>query len=249
MRIVSWNCNGALRKKREELDKLDADVFVIQECENPEESTKDYRNWAGNYLWIGESKNKGIGVFAKKENIVNKLEHNGSFEMSCINSSSPSLRWETSSLRLFLPFIINNNVQVLGVWTKGSDSEAFGYIGQFWKYLQIHKNDLSSNKQIILGDFNSNKRWDKPDRWWSHSDVVNELHDIGIQSLYHHKYNESHGSESKSTFYLHRKESKPYHIDYAFVSKSYLQSEIVIGETEKWLMLSDHLPLIIDLKS
>ena len=48
MKIVTWNCNGTLRKKFDKLDKLEADILVIQECENPSESTEIYQNWAGN---------------------------------------------------------------------------------------------------------------------------------------------------------------------------------------------------------
>ncbi len=135
------------------------------------------------------------------------------------------------------------------MWTKGSDSEAFGYIGQFWKFLQIHKRELAEGNQIILGDFNSNKIWDKPDRWWSHTDVVNELKAIGLESLYHVKSGEKQGEESTPTFFLHRNESKPYHIDYAFVPKSLIQSNIDIGHRSNWLAISDHMPIEIELHS
>lgn len=43
-------------------------MCIIQECENPAETNhKKYNDWAENYLWIGDSKNKGVGIFASKE--------------------------------------------------------------------------------------------------------------------------------------------------------------------------------------
>ena len=35
MKIITWNCNGAFRKKYHTLDKYHADILIIQECGKP----------------------------------------------------------------------------------------------------------------------------------------------------------------------------------------------------------------------
>lgn len=250
MKIVTWNCNGALRKKTQAIDCFDADVVIIQECENPAESVESYFTWAGDYLWIGTTKNKGIGVFPKKENRVRSLNWNGEFALSGLKSKSSTLYWTTKDLKLFLPFVLNNTITILSCWTKRNESEVFGYIGQFWKYLQIHRNELKNENTLILGDFNSNKIWDKTDRWWSHSDVISELDEIGLESIYHHQYKEAQGVETIPTFFLHRNTNKPYHIDYIFASGDLLKtSQLEVGTPDKWLNISDHMPLCIEINS
>ncbi len=244
MKIVTWNCNGALRNKINEIDSLKADILIIQECEDPEQSSIDYRNWAGHYLWIGKSKNKGVGVFAKKGHELKKLDWSGSYKIEGLEFSHPSLTWKTEDLELFLPCKINDEINLLAVWTKAANSPSFGYMGQFWKFIQIHRTDLSQKKTIILGDFNSNSIWDEPDRWWSHSDVVRELKSSGLESLYHYQFDELQSKETTPTFYMHRKTKKPYHIDYTFLSADLLtSSKMEVGSLE-WLKVSDHVPLI-----
>lgn len=235
MRIVTWNCNGALRRKFRHLDDLDADIVVVQECENPElANSLDYGSWCENYLWHGDDKNKGIGIFARV-----------GIELQELNWST---LYEGSSVKYFLPCRVNNSFNLLAVWTHQNDSPTFGYIGQFWKYMQV--NSKVFGEILVAGDFNSNVIWDKKSRWWNHSDVVRELTEMGIESLYHLQESEMHGQESKPTFFLQRKLEKPYHIDYVFASEKFRSEAwtLEVGEVKKWLEISDHLPLIADLK-
>ena len=230
MKIVSWNCNGALRNKYEALIKLEADIYIVQECEDPTK-TKDeaYKKWASNHLWIGDTKNKGLGVFCKKEIDLKPLDWSNAYR--------------DHTVKYFLPCLIDGDFQLLGVWTHKNNSPNFGYMGQFWKYLQINKDKLE--KILIAGDFNSNKIWDEWDRWWNHSDVVKELEDLRIRSLYHKHFNEPQGVESQPTFYLHRKIERPYHIDYMFASDDfYSLKNLAVGDVKQWLEISDHLPFI-----
>ena len=248
MKIVTWNCNGGLRNKTAEVDSLNADVLIIQECEDPSSFTEKYRNWAGKYLWVGISKNKGIGVFSRNAHIIKDLKWSGTHSIDDFNNTCTSLCWNTKDLKLFLPFLINEEYTVVAVWTKRSEKEIFRYMGQFWKFIQIHKKDLNNVNTLILGDFNSNAIWDKPYSAWSHTAVMDELSEIGINSLYHHQYSEEQGSETKATFYMHRKLAKPYHIDYIFCSNNLLvKSKIEIGDEDYWLKVSDHIPLTIKL--
>lgn len=231
MRVITWNCNGALRRKFEALDALNADILVIQECEDPSQSTPGYRLWAGNHDWIGYGKNKGIGIFPRRGQSIERLA------------------WADNNFELFLPVKVGGNIDVIGVWTQQSTTSRFGYIGQFWHYLQLHKVALGPNT-IIAGDFNSNANWDKPRRTWNHSDCIRELDQLGFRSLYHHVSEEMQGQEIRPTFYLHRHETKPYHIDFVFAHDDRLGRTLPktqIGSPDTWLALSDHMPVIVDL--
>jgi len=231
MRIVSWNCNGAFRKKLAHLRSFDADVHVIQECEDPEQSTcPDYKAWASNYLWVGANKNKGLGIFARPEIVLAPLD------------------LDAGTLESFIPCTLNGHFVLWAVWTRQANSPTFRYIGQLWKYLQKHKATLSGKDAFVIGDFNSNVCWDAWDRWWNHSDVVRELEELEIHSLYHAIKNEAQGSESNPTFYMHRKRERPFHIDYAFLSKKYLPSALLeVGNPSIWLEHSDHMPLFVQI--
>lgn len=235
IKIVSWNCNGALRKKLEYINKFDADIYIIQECENPNLiNDLDYKQFAKNHLWIGNNKNKGIGVFAKDNILIQKLNWSNSFQGHDVN--------------YFLPFIVNNNFNIVAVWAHQNNSPTFGYIGQVWKYLQTNLKNLDNTS--FIGDFNSNSIWDVWDRWWNHSDVVNLLEKYKCKSLYHHLHSLKQGEETLKTFYLQKNENKGYHIDYAFIQEN-LMNHIIdfsIDSFDNVKQYSDHCPMIIKFK-
>lgn len=204
--------------------------MVIQECEDPNQSTEShYKDYACNHLWAGLNKSKGLGVFAKDNVTLSKVELN------------------LEPLELFLPCLVNNEIPLLATWTKQANSPNFRYIGQLWKFLQIHKAFLDKPKAILVGDLNSNKQWDEWDRWWNHSDVVRELSDLGLTSAYHKFFNEAQGEETKPTLYLQRNLSKDYHIDYGFFSKSWSINMVQVGKADFWLDHSDHMPMLFEI--
>ncbi len=113
MKIITWNCNGAFRKKLQALEKCESDIMIIQECENPAQSTKKYKSWAGEYLWIGENKNKGIGVFPRSDVHVELLD------------------WPDDDLQSFLPCKVNESFSLLAVWTKYANSPNSDILGSY----------------------------------------------------------------------------------------------------------------------
>lgn len=224
MVIVSWNCNGKFREKFEQIHRIDADIYVIQECENPQKyKNSEYFNFAKNHIWIGENQNKGLGVFAK-EGIELKL--NNLFQSYC--------------LRYFLALKVNNEFDLLAVWAGKP------YIEEYYIYQSINKNNFNK-KTIIIGDFNSNAIWDAKNACRTHTAVVEELKQLGLTSAYHFVFNEAQGKESQKSFYLYRHKDKSYHIDYAFLAPSTIKS-FQIESNDNWLAYSDHKPIILETK-
>ncbi|MCY6353671.1 endonuclease/exonuclease/phosphatase family protein [Clostridium sp. ZS2-4] len=221
MVIVSWNCNGGFRNKFKAIQQFNADIYVIQECEDPATTTDtEYKNFASNYLWVGY-KSKGLGIFAK-DGVI--LKNNN---------------WKTYGLEWFISCSINNKFSLLGLWGCGS------YIEDIYVYLQIHKEKFKNI--LICGDFNSNSCWDKKHKRRTHTAVVNDLEALNLCSYYHLKENEFQGKESKPTFFLYKKKEKPYHIDYFFHYKEKLIN-LEVGSFEDWISLSDHMPIVVEIK-
>ncbi|MGL5383354.1 MAG: endonuclease/exonuclease/phosphatase family protein [Culicoidibacterales bacterium] len=221
MRIVSWNCQGKFREKYQYIEQYDADIYVIQECEDPKQSKNEgYRLFAENSLWTGINKTKGLGVFAK------------------LGISLENKQWENYLLRHFLPVRINQSFDILAIWT------ASPHIEEYCVYQAIHKNKFHE-RMVVIGDFNSNKKWDSKHSNRTHTYAVETLKLFQLESAYHHQFQELQGEETQATLYMYRNKMKPYHIDYAFLNLAYYQ-KLTIGDYGKWAQYSDHMPLILE---
>lgn len=82
MKIVSWNCNMAFRKKINVIIDDTVDVLILQECE--EISKLNIETWAispTSVYWYGKNSNKGLAVFTFNEFKIDctEVQHNESF--------------------------------------------------------------------------------------------------------------------------------------------------------------------------
>lgn len=234
MRLITWNCQGAFRKKAEAILAYRPDILIVQETEHPDKFIFDSTIPKPNsYHWYGDSIHKGIGVYSYSD-----------YKIELLPEFNPDFRY-------VLPFRVTGNgytFTLFAIWAM-SNKEYYEarYIGQIWHAIN-HYLDLLDGPTILVGDFNSNKIWDSKKRVGNHSDVVRKLGETNINSIYHKYFNFEQGREEHPTFFLQRKQYKPYHIDYCFASTEISDrvKKIEVGTYEAWIGLSDHTPIIID---
>ena len=225
----------AFRKKNEKILSFKPDILVITECENGIKLKFDKLTARPNdFFWYGDNKNKGVGVFSYSQ-----------YKFELFERFNPQFRYiiplkaksENDEFILFVVWAMDNK-----------ENYEARYIAQVWLAINYYK-DLLEMPSILIGDFNSNKIWDKKKRLANHTDVVNFLEQKKIKSLYHNQFNEKQGDESIHTFFLQKNLKKSYHIDYCFASENFLMSgfKFTIGNFQDWITLSDHVPISIEL--
>ncbi|MGL6115084.1 MAG: hypothetical protein ACRC1R_08585, partial [Cetobacterium sp.] len=124
MKLFSWNCNRALHKKFKLFEKLDYDLFIIQECEN----LNKFEN-IKNKRWIGQK--NGLGIIWS-DNLDIKF-----------------LDWEDYDLDYFIPMVINKEILIIGLWAYGNYIEdVCVYFNIHFEKIK------SYSKIVIIGDFN-----------------------------------------------------------------------------------------------
>ncbi|MFC0772855.1 endonuclease/exonuclease/phosphatase family protein [Terrimonas alba] len=235
MKLITWNCNMAFRKKAGLLLSLNPDIVIVPECEHPDKLkfSAGIRQ-PSDMLWFGNNQNKGLGIFSYSD-----------FRFRVHKKHNPDLR-------MIIPVTVTGGTTkflLYAIWANNPTDPDGQYIEQIWKAIHHYKKYITNKQTILIGDFNSNTIWDRKRRAGNHSTVVRHLEEKGIYSCYHLHHQQVQGKEQHPTYYLYRHQDKPYHLDYCFLSADLSEKikSVEIGDYDYWSPYSDHMPVIITL--
>jgi exonuclease III len=224
LRIVTWNCRGALHKKLQTLLALGPDIAVIQECAEVDRwRTPD----VSDALWCGANRSKGLAVAAFR------------------GLTLQSLDLPVADLSYFIPTKILGPIEfgLLGVWTK--PGAGLGYTGQIAAAIERCHNLLVQQPCVVAGDWNSNAIFPFDRNTDRHLQLVDAMDLLGMTSAYHAWHQCPQGREWHTT---HRHSLGNYfHIDYCFVPHAWAThlTHVEVGG-DSWFKFSDHAPIIVD---
>lgn len=232
MKIITWNSQSKFVDNFKEIKKENADIYVIQECENPKiTKSEEYKEFASNSIWIGDNQNYGLGIFANEDIKLDLVD------------------LDNKGLRYFIPVNVNGDFNLLGIWTNPDmdGNKVIHYPKEITKYYEVHKDSgFFNDDMIICGDFNCDVRLVNKTHGKNVYEMMDKLSEVGLIDVYHYLYSETQGEESKSTFFMNRNLSKPFHLDHVFASPGKVK-DLQIPEPEYWMKLSDHVPIIFEI--
>ena len=233
MRVLTWNCQGAFRKKYAQIARMAPDLAVIQECEQLEKLSWKEGNPPVAALWFGDKPSKGLGIFSWT-----------GLTLSVLDGFDPSIRYcvpvEVGGLFHF---------RCVAVWAMDHRKDNLSYSAQVYQAVSLYREFISGGDTVFLGDFNSSKRTTPRSRIGNHTTLSTTLDDLWLESAYHHYFHEKQGKETRGTFFRGRDAGKPTHIDYAYIPVRWLRRlhKVEVGNPAEWLQQSDHCPLWVDI--
>lgn len=237
MKIITWNCNMAFRKKAPFILAYQPDILIIQECEHPDRlKFDDTLPVPTATIWFGDNKNKGLGIF------------------SYSNFTFKVRRTHNAAFKTIVPIAVTGggfDFDLYAIWANNPADPDGQYVEQTWKAIHHYDKKLNRKQTLLAGDFNSNTIWDRKYRKGNHSHVVKRLEEKGIFSAYHVLNKQEQGKEQHPTFYLYRHKDKPYHLDYCFASEDMISrmASVEIGDYDYWMQFSDHVPVMVTFRT
>lgn len=234
MRIVTWNCKGAFRRKHDFAVELRPDILVVPECEKIASLPQSLGSFPINsFEWVGSNPRKGLAVISY-----------GEYSLELHPSYNPEFRW-------IVPLIVSGPQQfvLFAVWTLPMGGYGGRYVRPLLEAFEHYKPLFGNSETVWAGDFNSSFVFDRPSRRYKFSDFVARLDAVGLGSLYHRQHGCNHGEEVEKTFYLYHRADKGYHIDYIFTTAVFHARgfDVTVGSHLDWSKRSDHSPLVCDI--
>src|SRR5437763_1176809 len=119
MKIITWNCNMAFRKKADIMLTQKPDILVVPECEHPDKLIfKSDTPKPTDILWFGDNLNKGLGIFSYCEYRFRVLDvYNDRFKM-------------------IIPIAVSGGkfgFTLFAIWANNPNDRDGQYITQVWK--------------------------------------------------------------------------------------------------------------------
>ena len=223
MNIACWNCSGALSEKIDLLLSTGVDVAIIPECSDRD--IEEMRTREMSAFWVGDVRYKGLGVIARNGWALNPLFANS---------------WR---FRGIAAFEVDGPVKftLLAVWAVKTYG---GYVKQLCEAIVAHSELFKNGPVVMAGDFNIERLSQNLSR------LGQELSDKGLESAYHYSAQITKNEVEPPTYRHRPKKNKPFHIDYVFLPKIWLQHivKVTIDDGEEWKGASDHYPVIVRLR-
>lgn len=231
---MTWNCQGAFRKKYPLVANIAPDLAVIQECECPERIPWKQGQPPSSFLWFGESPTKGLGVF------------------SWTNLSLQAQEDYDRSIRYCIPIRVTAPYEFLliAVWAMDHKMDSHSYSAQVYGALGAYRELILAKDTVVMGDYNSSKRTTPKSRLGNHATLALDLKDLWLISAYHQFYFEQQGQERRWTYFRGRKLDRRSHIDYVYIPSRWLRrlANVQVGDPKGWLEYSDHCPVIVEIQ-
>jgi endonuclease/exonuclease/phosphatase family metal-dependent hydrolase len=226
MKIITWNCCGKFRQKAQYVASLKPDILAVQEVEALGAAPKfsgDYQPTFSHRAVLRPLR-KSIGMFSYTDT---------SLEALCV----------MSGVRCYRARHHEHQFQVMAVWTSVSAKGTQDYY-QLHEALDHHDGWIRQMPTIILGDFNQSVGY----KGWPTLKTL--LDGLGLASAYHRHFNKDFGLEEKPTHYHKHRQDKGFHLDYCFLPEEWIPmiERVEVGPYSEWGQISDHVPLIVDLK-
>jgi len=231
LRIVSWNCNMALRLKFDRLLSLRPDVAVIQECADPD-GPKGWRPDCAAYDWIGFNPDKGLGIFTFGDLVLTR--HAGYSE----------------AYALYLPVTVSGSCRfnLLGLWAADPRRIPAGATNDPAAALHHYRNFLAAGPSVVAGDFNRRPQQISTRNGGPGSSIVDLLAAAGLTNADFAMSDASGQPALRRTHFHQRKFSRGFVVDYIFIptAEATRLAAFEVGDPHDWITWSDHVPLVAE---